>query len=215
MPSRSHAPRARRGRCWRPARAAVALFARPPSAQTSRPPPRRFENAQVPLQRRAAVRLPARRRPRHARGRLLGRARPREERHGQRRRLAGAGGRRRSRCPTMPARPPPTSRSATARRQFKEELPEAVCGEADRRPRQDRQRQAGSRRGASRVHGRCHLPGDQVPGARRAARLVQFSITPGLRYRLMARALKEDFEQRKEAVDAFFASFSVSPASES
>ena len=65
------------------------------------------------------------------------------------------------------------------------------------RPRQDRQRQAGSRRRASRVHGRCRLLRDQVPGARRAAGLVRFLITPGLRYRLMARALKEDFEQKK------------------
>ena len=33
----------------------------------------------------------------------------------------------------------------------------------------------------------------------------------GLRYRLMARAPKEDFEQRKEAIDAFFASFRILP----
>ena len=46
-------------------------------------------------------------------------------------------------------------------------------------------------------------------GERRAA--VQFLITPGLRYRLMARAPKEGFEQRKEAIDAFFASFRILP----
>jgi hypothetical protein len=46
-------------------------------------------------------------------------------------------------------------------------------------------------------------------GERRAT--VQFLVTPGLRYRLMARALREDFEQRKEAVDAFFASFRILP----
>ena len=46
-------------------------------------------------------------------------------------------------------------------------------------------------------------------GERRA--LVQFVIAPGLRYRLMARALTEDFEKRKEAVDAFFASFRMLP----
>jgi hypothetical protein len=40
---------------------------------------------------------------------------------------------------------------------------------------------------------------------------VQFVIAPGLRYRLMARALTEDFEKRKEAVDAFFASFRMLP----
>ena len=40
---------------------------------------------------------------------------------------------------------------------------------------------------------------------------MQFLITPGLRYRLMARALKEDFEQRKDTIDAFFTSFRVLP----
>ena len=41
--------------------------------------------------------------------------------------------------------------------------------------------------------------------------MVQLFLTPGMRYRLMARAPKEDFEQRKEAVDAFFASFRILP----
>ena len=44
-----------------------------------------------------------------------------------------------------------------------------------------------------------------------AMRLVQFLLTPGLRYRLMARAQAEDFEERKESVDAFFASFRFLP----
>ena len=62
------------------------------------------------------------------------------------------------------------------------------------------------------VYGRCRLPRDQVPWASAsAAPSVQVLITPGMRYRLMARAPKEDFEQRKEAVDAFFASFRILP----
>jgi hypothetical protein len=36
-------------------------------------------------------------------------------------------------------------------------------------------------------------------------------MTPGLRYRLMARAPREEFEQHKEAVAAFFASFRIHP----
>ena len=58
------------------------------------------------------------------------------------------------------------------------------------------------------VHGR--------PAARRSARspaerraTARYFITPGLRYRLMARALTEDYEQRKDAIDAFFSSFKV------
>jgi len=46
-------------------------------------------------------------------------------------------------------------------------------------------------------------------GERRA--MVRFLVTPGMRYRLMARAPKEDFEQRKDAVNAFFASFRILP----
>jgi hypothetical protein len=46
-------------------------------------------------------------------------------------------------------------------------------------------------------------------GERRAA--VEMFVTPGLRYRLMARAPKEEFEQHKEAVAAFFASFRIHP----
>jgi hypothetical protein len=44
----------------------------------------------------------------------------------------------------------------------------------------------------------------------RQARAEVF-VTPGLRYRLMARAPKEEFEQHREAVDAFFASFRIHP----
>ena len=39
--------------------------------------------------------------------------------------------------------------------------------------------------------------------------MARYLITPGLRYRLMARALTEDYEQRKDAIDAFFSSFKV------
>ena len=58
------------------------------------------------------------------------------------------------------------------------------------------------------------LPASPVPsvkflafGERRAT--ARYLITPGLRYRLMARAPTEDYEQRKDAIDAFFSSFKV------
>ena len=111
----------------------------------------------------------------------------------------------------MPASRPPTWRSATARRSSRQELPEAVCGEADRaRVKIDNAKQVLEE---ARVVYTADVACPEIKflglGERRA--MVQFLITPGLRYRLMARALKEDFEQRKEAVDAFFASFRILP----
>jgi hypothetical protein len=95
--------------------------------------------------------------------------------------------------------------------QFKEELAEAVCGEPDRA----KVKIEGAKQvleGARVVY----TAGVLCPeikflglGERRAS--VRFLIAPGLRYRLMARALKEDFETHKEAVDAFFASFRILP----
>jgi len=94
---------------------------------------------------------------------------------------------------------------------FKEELAEAICGESDRaKVKIDNPKQVLE---AARV---VYTAGVTCPeikflglGERRA--MVQFVIVPGLRYRLMARALTEDFEKRKEAVDAFFASFRILP----
>ena len=95
--------------------------------------------------------------------------------------------------------------------QFKEELAEAICGETDRaKVKIDNAKQVLEE---ARV---VYTAGVTCPeikflglGARRA--VVQFLITPELRYRLMARAQTEDFEKRKEAVDAFFASFRILP----
>ena len=94
---------------------------------------------------------------------------------------------------------------------FKEELPEAVCGEPDRtRVRIDNVKQVLEE---ARVVYTAEVACPEIKflglGERRAT--ARFLITPGLRYRLMARALKEDFEQRKESIDAFFASFRVLP----
>ena len=80
--------------------------------------------------------------------------------------------------------------------QFKEELPEADVRRGRPARGQDRQRQAGSRRRASRVHGRRRpAPRSSSWGSASVAPRCSSLITPGLRYRLMARALKEDFEQ--------------------
>ncbi len=96
--------------------------------------------------------------------------------------------------------------------QFKEELPEGVCGESDRaRVKIDNVKQVLE---DARVVYTADVVCSEIKflglGERQA--VVQFLITPGLRYRLMARALKEDFEQKKPSIDAFLASFRVTTA---
>ena len=96
--------------------------------------------------------------------------------------------------------------------QFKEELPEAICGESER----SRVKIANVKQVLedARVAYTADVVCPEIKflglGERHAA--VRVLITPGLRYRLMARALKEDFEQRKPSIDAFLASFRVLPA---
>ena len=95
--------------------------------------------------------------------------------------------------------------------QFKEELPEAVCGESDKaRVKISNARQVLEE---ARVVYTADVGCPEIKflglGERQA--VVQVLITPGLRYRLMARALKEDFEQKKPSIDAFLASFRVMP----
>ena len=96
--------------------------------------------------------------------------------------------------------------------QFKEELPEGVCGETDKA----RAKVANVKQVLedTRVVYTADVVCSEIKflglGERQA--VVQVLITPGLRYRLMARALKEDFEQKKPSIDAFLASFRVMPA---
>jgi hypothetical protein len=95
--------------------------------------------------------------------------------------------------------------------QFKEELAEAICGEPDRT--KVKVHNAKQVLEAARVVYTAGITCPEIKflglGERRG--MVQFVIAPGLRYRLMARAPTEDFEKRKEAVDAFFASFRMLP----
>jgi hypothetical protein len=95
--------------------------------------------------------------------------------------------------------------------EFKAELAEAVCGEADRAKVkvEDVKQVLEETRVVYTAGVGCPEIRFLALGERRAR--VRFVITPGLRYRLMARALKDDFGQRKEAVDAFFDSFRTLP----
>lgn len=96
--------------------------------------------------------------------------------------------------------------------QFKDELPEAICGEADKaRVKVGNVKQVLEE---TRVTYTADVTCPEIKflGLGERGAMAQFLITPGLRYRLMARALKEDFDQRKEAIDAFFTSFRILPA---
>jgi hypothetical protein len=105
--------------------------------------------------------------------------------------------------------------TALARRydeaQFKAEVPENVCGESDKaRVKIENVRQAVEE---ARVAYTADVTCPEIKflglGERRAT--IEVFLTPGLRYRLMARAPKEEFEQQRETVAAFFASFRIHP----
>lgn len=92
---------------------------------------------------------------------------------------------------------------------FKDELPEAICGEPDKaRVKIENVKQSLE---GERVVYTADVTCPEIKflalGARQAG--VRFLITPGMRYRLLARALKDDFEQNKSSIDAFFASFRI------
>lgn len=108
-------------------------------------------------------------------------------------------------------KPPPVLAEQYGDSQFKEELPEAICGEADKA--RVKIEQVKKVLEDARVVYTADVACSEIRflglGERRAT--VRMVITPGVRYRLMARALKDDFEKQKETVDAFLASFRVLP----
>jgi hypothetical protein len=94
---------------------------------------------------------------------------------------------------------------------FKEELPEAVCGEPDKA-------RVKIENFSEIIDGpRLVYTADVVCapvrflqiGERRAA--VRYVLTPDVRYRLMGRAQVEDFDRQRGTIDAFLASFRVLP----
>jgi hypothetical protein len=113
--------------------------------------------------------------------------------------------------PDDAGKPPEALAQAYGEPQFKEELPEAVCGEVDKtRVKLENVKQVlEERRVVYTADIAC--PEIKFLGLDERRARARFVITPGLRYRLMARAPKEDFEQHKDSVDAFFASFQVQP----
>jgi hypothetical protein len=95
---------------------------------------------------------------------------------------------------------------------FKGELPEAVCGEADRTrvKIQNVKQVLEEGRVAYTADVLCSEVKFLGLSERRAA--VKFLVMPGVRYRLFSRAPLEEYEQHKVLIDAFLASFRVLPA---
>jgi hypothetical protein len=95
---------------------------------------------------------------------------------------------------------------------FKGELPEAVCGESDRArvKIENVKRVLEEGRVAYTADVLCSEVKFLGLGERRAA--VKFVVTPGVRYRLLARAPLGEYEQHRQLIEAFLASFRVLPA---
>jgi hypothetical protein len=98
---------------------------------------------------------------------------------------------------------------------FRDELPEAVCGETDKaRVKIGNARQVSE---DTRVVYTADVSCPEIKflqlGERQA--LVRFVIAPGVRYRVMARAMSEDFEKHKPTIEAFLTSFRVLPEKKS
>jgi hypothetical protein len=95
---------------------------------------------------------------------------------------------------------------------FRDELPEAVCGESDKA----RAKIANVTQSIqdSRLMYAADVTCAEVKflqiGERRAS--VRYLVGPDARYRLVARGPTDDFAKQKPAIDAFFDSFRVLPA---
>jgi hypothetical protein len=94
---------------------------------------------------------------------------------------------------------------------FRDELPEAICGEQDKARVKIADVKQVLEEGRVVYTASVTCPEIRFLGLGERGALAQFLITPGLRYRLMARAQKDDFAQNKTAIDAFFASFRALP----
>lgn len=94
---------------------------------------------------------------------------------------------------------------------FKDELPEAVCGESDK-TRVKIENFSETTDGPRVVYSAdvtCAPVKFLQIGERRAA--VRYVLAPDARYRVIARAQTEDFDKQRATVDAFLSSFRVLP----
>lgn len=96
---------------------------------------------------------------------------------------------------------------------FRDELPETVCGSPDKaRVKIEDVKQAADAASVT-YTAKITCPEMKFMGLGERLATVQYVITPGMRYRLFARAPSEQFEQSKAVIDMFLASFRVLPQS--
>jgi hypothetical protein len=99
--------------------------------------------------------------------------------------------------------------------QFKEELPEAVCGEPDRARVKIENAKQVIEDAQVMYTADVSCPEIKFLGLGDRHGRVLYMITPGVRYRLLARAPAEEFEERKQPIETFFSSFHVLPTAKS
>lgn len=94
---------------------------------------------------------------------------------------------------------------------FRDELPEAVCGSGDKtRVKVDDVKQSAEAASVS-YTAKITCPEMKFMGLGERLASVQYVITPGMRYRLFARAPSEQFAQSKTVIESFLTSFRVLP----
>jgi hypothetical protein len=99
----------------------------------------------------------------------------------------------------------PSDAKAYSLAEFRDELPDAVCGESDAAKVTSATATIAARAATDSAVIAC--PAIGFLGLPERTAEARYVITPGLRYRLMARVPKGDVAKAKPAMDAFFASF--------
>lgn len=101
----------------------------------------------------------------------------------------------------------PSDAKAYSLAEFRDELPDAVCGESDA-AKVTLSNVAENKTGDVTTYSAViACPAIGFLGLPERTAEARYVITPGLRYRLMARVPKGDVAKAKPAMDAFFASF--------
>jgi hypothetical protein len=93
--------------------------------------------------------------------------------------------------------------------EFRQEVPEAVCGESDTIKVKLTDVKATKDDGTTTFSASITCPEIRFLGLGERQALVRYVIQPGFRYRLMSRVPTADVSKVKSATDSFFASFKI------
>ena len=93
---------------------------------------------------------------------------------------------------------------------FRQEVPEAVCGESDTIKVKLTDVKAATDDGTTTFSANITCPEIRFLGLGERQAQVRYVIQPGFRYRLMSRVPTADLSKVKSATDGFFASFKIS-----